>query len=108
VIGGKYPFSVCPLKLILSLSSDNAFLLPRGKSFMAILRKTAAVAETIALPYSHSEKEWRIIRLIKLVKSLSKTAEIYRHVSDNVIGKIRNPLANLNILEKNKGCNPEL
>jgi hypothetical protein len=67
---------------------------------------TAAV-EIKALPYSPAEKEWRIIRLIKLVKPLSKTAEIYRHVSGNIVGKIRNPLANLNITGKNKGCNPE-
>jgi site-specific recombinase XerD len=38
----------------------------------------------------------------------SKTTEIYTHVSNNVIGKIRSPLANLIISGKNKGCNPEL
>ena len=74
---------------------------------MTLLRKTAVVVETIVLPYSPSENQRRIIRLIKLVKSLSKTAEIYRHVSGNIVGKIRNPLANLNITGKNKGCNPE-
>jgi integrase/recombinase XerD len=32
--------------------------------------------------------------------SSSKTTEIYTHVSNNVIGKIRSPLANLNLTKK--------
>jgi len=71
----------------------------------------AAAVETKALPYSPSEKQWfpcfathlleqgtglRHIQEV-LGHSSIKTTEIYTHVSNKEISKIRSPLSTLNL-----------